>query len=123
MTPSVEPTTEIPPQMPPARGNCDLLMLAVAAAFSVPAAEIRAASRRSPKVAFARQCAMYLAHVVFSLTLTDVGLAFGRDRTTAAHACALVESRREQPEIEALLDSLERVCVSLSLRVANEAPR
>ena len=92
---------------------CDLVAITVAAAFGVPLAELRAATRRPRAIAFARQSAMYLAHVVFGLTLTEVGRAFGRDRTTAAHACELIEGLRDDPEFDAVLDSLEHACGSL----------
>jgi chromosomal replication initiation ATPase DnaA len=92
---------------------CDVVALATAAAFAVPVAELIAASRRAPYVAFARQSAMYLAHVTFKLTYAEVGHAFGRDRTTAAYACQLVEDRRDDPAIDAVLGSLESACASL----------
>jgi len=94
------------------RRLCDLAMLAAAAAFSVPVAELTAESRRASDVAFARQSAMYLAHVAFGLSYSDIGRAFGRDRTTAAHACRLVEDRRDDPVIDAALDILEAACAS-----------
>jgi chromosomal replication initiation ATPase DnaA len=56
---------------------------------------------------------MYLAHVVFGLTLTEVGRAFGRDRTTAAYACELIETLRDDPEFDALLDALDHACHSI----------
>ena len=65
---------------------------AVAAAFIVPIGELRATTRRPRDIAFARQSAMYLAHVAFGLSYTDVGRAFDRDRTTAAHACRITRS-------------------------------
>ena len=89
---------------------CDLVAVTVAAAFAVPLAELRATTRRPRTVAFARQSAMYLSHVVFGLTLTDVGRAFGRDRTTAAYACELVENRRDDPNLDAVLEALEHAC-------------
>ncbi len=49
----------------------------------------------------------------FNLTATEVGHAFGRDRTTAAYACQLVEDRRDDPAIDAVLGSLESACASL----------
>ena len=83
----------------------------VAAAFTIPASELRAATRRSASVAFARQTAMYLARVALRMSYDDVGSAFGRDRTTAAYACRVVEERREDPGVDALLSRLESVCV------------
>ena len=75
----------------------------IAAAFAVPAQELRMATRGTASSAFARQSAMYLAHVVLGLSYSDVGRVFGRDRTTAAYACRLVEERREDPWIDAML--------------------
>lgn len=96
---------------------CDLAAIATAAAFALPVAELRAATRRTPYVAFARQSAMYLAHVSFGLRYGDVGAAFGRDRTTAARACRLVEDRRDDPAIDGLLASLECACGALRRRL------
>ncbi len=92
---------------------CELIAITVAAAFAVPLVELRARTRRPPTVAFARQSAMYLAHVVFGLTLTDIGHAFGRDRTTAAYACELIESRRDDPVLDAAIEALEYACGTL----------
>ena len=52
---------------------------------------------------------MYLAHVGCGLTLTEVGRLFARDRTTVAHACGLVEDRREEPPFDRALELLEGV--------------
>jgi hypothetical protein len=67
----------------------------------------------SPGVAFARQVSMYLAHVGCGLSLTDVGILFARDRSTVAHACCVVEDRRDDPEFDSRLDHLERAIISL----------
>ncbi len=80
----------------------------VAAAFSVERAALRSFSRGGKRAAFARQVGMYLAHTRLGLTLTDAGRMFGRDRTTAAHACTVVEERRENPEVDTIIDCLER---------------
>jgi DnaA-like protein len=86
---------------------------AVAAVFEVEIADLRAPTRRSPRAAFARQVAMYIAHVVCGLSLTEVGALFARDRTTAAHACGIVEDRRDDPELDRRSEHLERAVVSL----------
>ena len=51
---------------------------------------------------------MYLAHVTCGATLTEIGILFERDRTTVAHACGVVEDRRDDPDLDCKLDSLER---------------
>src|SRR5665811_1410920 len=68
---------------------------------------------QTPRAAFARQVAMYLAHVVCGLSLTEVGALFARDRTTVAHACEVVEDRRDDPQLDGRLDQLERAVASL----------
>lgn len=57
----------------------------------------------------ARQIAMYVCHVVLRLSLSQIGRAFGRDRTTVGHACHVVEDRRDDPAFEAFVSALERV--------------
>lgn len=89
---------------------CRQMEAAIASAFAVPVDELRARSRRTRAVAFARQSAMYLAHVVWGLNYSAAGVLFHRDRTTAAHACQVVEDRRDDPVIDSLLQRLEFVC-------------
>jgi hypothetical protein len=86
---------------------CRLTEEQVAADYGVAVADLRQRSRRAA-AAFARQSAMYLAHVVYGASFTRVGALFGRDRTTVAHACRLVEDRREDPRIDGRLARLER---------------
>jgi chromosomal replication initiation ATPase DnaA len=92
---------------------CRAINPAVAAVFGVDIQDLCAATRRSPRAAFARQVAMYLAHVVCGLSLTEVGALFARDRTTVAHACELVEDRRDDPELDGRLEHLEHAVASL----------
>ncbi len=82
----------------------------VAEAFGLPVAALFRMRRGSARTAFARQCAMYLAHVSLGLSIAQAGRLFGRDRSTAAHACRVVEERRDDPRIEQLLASLETAC-------------
>lgn len=99
---------QVPADAARAAQACALVESAIAAAFAVPIHDLRMASRGAAPIAFARQSAMYLAHVVLGLSYSDVGRTFGRDRTTAAHACRLVEERREDPWIDATLGALEQ---------------
>jgi Bacterial dnaA protein helix-turn-helix len=94
----------------------EILVWAVAAAFAVDVGEIKARTRRHARAAFARQAAMYLAHVGFGLSYSEVGRLFGRDRTTAAYACRRVEDRRDDPLIDAVLGSFEAACYRLCER-------
>lgn len=76
-------------------------------ALNVPAAAIVSENRGCAKAAFARQIAMYLCHTGFELSLARVAAAFGRDRSTVAHACHLIEDRREEGQFDLWLDALE----------------
>ena len=63
--------------------------------------------------AFARQIAMYLAHVGFGLSMAEIGRAFGRGRTTVLHACHVIEDRRDDVRFDQLLDHLEQAAIAL----------
>lgn len=106
--------------LPPQLGAMET---AVAAAFAVAPSALRARTRRSAAAALARQTAMYLAHVALGLSLTKVGKVFGRDRTTAAHACRRMEDRREDPRLDSLLASLEQACRSTECDRAHDRVR
>lgn len=84
-----------------------MIEVTVAAALDLPMEELSARTRRTAPVAFARQISMYCAHVTFGWSLTDAGAVFGRDRTTAAHACRVVEDRRDDARIDALVQQVE----------------
>ena len=86
----------------------------VTCVFGVPLLDLQQSSRGRAKVALARQTAMYLAHVGYSLTLTQVGILFDRDRTTVAHACALIEDRRDNPDFDLTIQLLERAVRALN---------
>jgi hypothetical protein len=64
-----------------------------------------------------RQIAMYVAHVVLRLSLTDIGIVYGRDRTTVGHACNVVEDRRDDAAYDRFVAGIERIVGSaLELR-------
>jgi chromosomal replication initiation ATPase DnaA len=93
----------------------EMLEQAVSRVFMVASSELWSGTRGRPHVAFARQVAMYLAHVAWGLTLTQVGHVFSRDRTTVAHACGLIEDARDDPTLDRSLELLEGVLRSFSL--------
>jgi chromosomal replication initiation ATPase DnaA len=80
----------------------------VAAAFGLGLEDLRSTRRGAAEICFARQIAMYLAHTRLGLPFAVTGRLFGRDRTTARHACHQVEDRREDPRVDSLIDCLER---------------
>ncbi|MTW17093.1 chromosomal replication initiator DnaA [Rhodoplanes serenus] len=96
----------------------DAIARQVAAAFALPPGALTTRGRGPATAAFARQVAMYLAHVEFGASHSAVGRAFGRDRTTAAHGCRVVEERRDDPQVDALLERLARALAPIGGRGA-----
>lgn len=86
-----------------------MIEVTVAAAMDLPIEELSAKTRRTAPVAFARQISMYCAHVTFGWSLTEAGAVFDRDRTTAAHACRVVEDRRDEEGVDRLVQTVEDV--------------
>jgi hypothetical protein len=89
---------------------------AVVQVFGVGYNDLRRSTRGRAKVALARQVAMYLAHVGCGLSLTETGRLFSRDRTTVAHACGVIEDRRDDPTFDRALDLLEWAVPALTTR-------
>lgn len=90
------------------RALSERLSEACAAAWqAVPPRMLRQATRCTARVASARQAAIYFAHVVFAANLTRAGGIFGRDRTTARHACFRMEDWRDDARIDRAFDALE----------------
>jgi hypothetical protein len=99
-----------------------LLETAAALAFDVPPDALRKTTRGPAAVAFARQAAMYLAHVVTGLSYSDVSRLFRRHRTTVAYAIQLVEDRRDERDIDIRLDLLESVCADAIKELVEPQP-
>ena len=86
----------------------------VADVFGVDADLLRQPTRGRARIALARQVAMYIAHIGSGLTLTEAGMVFERDRTTVAHACAVVEMRRDDREFDEGVVLLEQIIRAIS---------
>jgi len=84
-----------------------LVQMAVAEVTGVALTELCANRRGDPRTAFARQMAMYLCHLSFAMSLTQIGQSFGRDRTTVSHAIHRIEDLREDRELDRILYWLE----------------
>lgn len=95
-----------------AQQACAIAQAVVAIAFDQTGRDPQAAP--TPRAAaFARQIAMYLAHVGFGIPMAAIGQVFGRDRTTVVHACHLVEDRRDEARFDDLLDHMEQAASAL----------
>ena len=90
------------------RCACDDVIAFIVREKHIPIRLMTHRSRCRVGTARARQLAMYLSHVILGRSLTEIGDAFGRDRTTVSHACAVIEDMRDDPEFDAEVCSLER---------------
>jgi hypothetical protein len=63
--------------------------------------------------AHSRQIAMYVCHVALSISVDDIAASFGRERSTVAHACHLVEDRRDNPAYEDFVSAVERMVTAI----------
>ena len=88
---------------------CDDVIALVARQKNVPIRLLIHRTRSRVPVARARQLAMYLSHVVLGRSLMEIGRAFGRDRTTVSHACALIEDMRDDPRFDDEVTALEHL--------------
>ena len=98
------------PQTPFGAAHWRRVEAAVALTFAVPLDELRAASRSRADSAFARQVVMYIARIALGLPDGVASRVCRRDRRTVAHACAVVEQRREDPAFNHMLHLLEELC-------------
>lgn len=96
--------------------------IVVAHVYGVPLEALLAGTRRDRQAAEARQVAMYLAHVVCRMNKSSVARAFGRDRTTAHHACRRIEDLREDPDQDRLLAWLEVLLCNAQGERAGDQP-
>lgn len=87
---------------------CDDVIALIAREKRVPIRLLTHRSRCRAATARARQLAMYLSHVILGQSLTEIGEAFGRDRTTVSHACALIEDMRDDPTFDEEVATFER---------------
>lgn len=68
--------------------------------------------RRRPSC-HVRQIAMYVCHVALQMTLSEIGTAFGRDRSTVGHACHVVEDRRDDLAFDEFVSAIERMATAV----------
>ena len=107
----------LPPSCPPTPGDvwrrATLVCTIVAHLFEVPVEDLQSRTRRNASAALARQVAMYVCHVSLGLSFSDVGGLFARDRTTASHACKVIELRRDERSFDDFLRRIEEAVAAL----------
>lgn len=64
--------------------------------------------RGDAHLALCRQIAIYLAHVVGQLTLSEVAMHFKKNRATVSHSCTNIEDRRDSPIFDLQLEYMEK---------------
>jgi chromosomal replication initiator protein len=74
--------------------------------------------KRTQKVVFPRQVAMYIAREITEYSTTEIGQEFGgRDHTTVMHSCQKIEERiRSDPTMESTIESLKRLIKEYSAK-------
>lgn len=97
---------------PSDKHRANIIVNSVALEFGIIpfAAPIRAGcktSRGSPHAVMAGQICIYLLHTVFQMNMTRIGRIIKRHPTTAKHACAVIESSRDDPVFDARIRRLE----------------
>jgi chromosomal replication initiation ATPase DnaA len=98
------------------RARAQIVTALVATALNMHAAHVNSDSRRRPESA-ARAIVYYIMRCAFGLSLGRVAAAVGRDRSTIRIACDRMEERREDPNFDRWLASLERAAVSSPLPI------
>ncbi len=66
--------------------------------------------KRTQKIAFPRQVAMYIAREITEYSTTELGMEFGgRDHTTVMHSCQKIEEKiKSDPTMDTIIQSLIR---------------
>lgn len=79
--------------------------------------------RGARDIVLARQCAIYLVHVVFGFDRAATAALFRRDRRTVERACARIEDLREDAATDRGFDALERRALALAASLGLEVRR
>ncbi len=81
-----------------------LIQSIIAQIYAVQPGELLGPTRGLTRTAHARQVGMYVAHVICEIDLSEIGRAYGRDRTTVRYACGAVEDRRDDPDFDLTIE-------------------
>lgn len=87
--------------------QANIVISAVSLAFGLTELDFKNPKTHSTELRFARQVAMYLAHVVYELNHTHIANLFCKDRSTVSHACKVVEDSRDDEVFDRKLIRLE----------------
>lgn len=85
----------------------ELAAALVAYALGLKTDEILARGRGRQAIVQARQITIYLSCTGLGMSLSRVSRALLRDRSTASHACQVIEDRREDADFDVWCEQLE----------------
>lgn len=90
--------------------SVELVQERVSEFFKIPISDLRA-KRRHKSIVFPRQMAMYLSRQLTTMSLPEIGGAFGgKDHTTVLHSCKKIEEDVNQdPKIKNMVDQLTSI--------------
>jgi hypothetical protein len=96
----------------PLRTICRIVGHMTGEIFGLVGSRVQLRRDRRRTLCHVRQISMYICHVALRIPLHEIGLAFGRDRTTVGHACHVVEDRRDDPAFDDFVGAIERIVTS-----------
>jgi len=93
----------------PSNISIDRVQRAISEYFNITLADLKG-KKRTKKISFPRQIAMYIIREITDYSTTEIGLEFGgRDHTTVMHAYQRIEDRMKgDPTLEPILNALTR---------------
>jgi hypothetical protein len=101
------------PSSLPARTVCRIVSQITAEMVGLLSDRVMVRRERRRPACHVRQIAMYVCHVALQMSFSDIGTAFGRDRTTVGHACHVVEDRRDDAAFDEFVSLIERLATAV----------
>nr|WP_272210629.1 helix-turn-helix domain-containing protein [Marinicella sp. W31]MDC2876530.1 helix-turn-helix domain-containing protein [Marinicella sp. W31] len=100
-------------QMTNIRTACRIVLMITREMAEVAGERSAISNERRRSISHFRQIAMYVCHVTLQLSLSEIGVAFGRDRTTVAYSCRVIEDRRDDNRFDGFVASVERLAYNV----------
>jgi len=113
-----EPPTPLPEPRPPSvslpiRTVCRIAQKITAEMVMITGSRMLERRDRRRMLCHVRQISMYACHTALQLSQQDIACGFGRHRSTVAHACMIVEQRRDDAAFDDFVSAIERTVVSV----------
>jgi len=111
--PLVADAKPVYPASLPARIVCRIVSQITAETISLLSDRVMVRNERRRPSCHVRQISMYVCHVALRMSFSDIGAAFGRDRTTVGHACHVVEDRRDDLAFDEFVSAIEHMATAV----------